>query len=142
MTVQAVAPEIISCRSVGPNDPTIQAWLATFMRQATSFSHVGAQVGAGAWIGLYGGDRLLSAFGYTHCVDGTVFIEHALCEPSRAGAMGLRVLAQALYQLWHGSNRMRFFCERRNRRMRRIVEGLGAVPQAFLYEIGVQHGQE
>jgi hypothetical protein len=104
-----------------------------FKTQAPHFSHA-LDYSPGTWLGLFSGERLLSAYGYSLCVDGTIAVEYALCEPSRAGRVALEYLTRTMYDTWRGKI-VRFHCEKGNRKMRRVVERLGAKPVAFMYEV-------
>ncbi len=122
-----------------PGDhPTLARWRRRFERLSPHFDHL-PNYEPGSWIGMFVHDRLLAAFGYTLCVHDVVAVEFALCEPSRAGRIALAALMRVLYTQWRGRT-LRFHIECSNRRMRRMVESLGATPVALMYELGGENG--
>lgn len=124
----------VSAAQVPHDDPRLRCWVAKLRDRAPHFSHANEHE-PGSWIGMYAGERLLCAYGYTLCVDGTVMIDYAVCEPTKAGRFALQALGLALKQMWHG-RRIRFFTELANKKMRRVFENVfGARPVALLYEI-------
>ncbi len=130
----------MSCRELSSDDPRILAWLDRFVPQVPHFSHA-LDYSSGSWLGLFVNERLLSAFGYTYCKNDVVCIEYALCEPSKAGRIGLDALMRTLRQTFSDKT-LRFHCEISNLKIRRMVEALGAKPVAYLYELGPEehHG--
>jgi len=127
------APARVAFREVSSSDPTVAAWAQRLLAQSPHFSHASDYL-PGAWLGLYVEDRLLSAYGYTHCKNGVVAVEYALCEPSKAGRVALEALTLTCCDLWKGRV-VRFHCEIANRKIRKLVERLGAKPVAYMYEI-------
>jgi hypothetical protein len=131
--MMTMAPGII-CREVLHDDPLLASWVAKLRSRAPHFSHANDHQ-PGSWIGMYAGSRLLTAYGYTYCMDGTVLVDYAVCEPTKAGRVAMQTLGLVLVQTWKGRP-IRFFTEIANRKMRRLFEGVfGAKPSALLYEV-------
>lgn len=131
MTVEDTA---IAVASVPHDDARLRCWVSKLRSRVPHFSHANDHQ-PGAWIGAYLRGRLVCAYGYTFCHDGTILIDYAVCEPTRAGRVCLEAMGLILKKTWAGRP-IRFFTELSNRKMRKIFEHkFGAKPVALLYEV-------
>lgn len=132
------------CAPVDPYDITLLRWRDTLRERCPHFSQNANGEQPGVWFGLYvrtkdeADARLRAVIGFTYCINQVVLIDAIMCEPSKVGRASLAVLMATLREQWRSSWTVRFFCERDNRKMRRMVEALDARPVALMYEIPME----
>lgn len=119
------------------SDPVLDAWFFTLASRTRSFTHARFQKPA-CWVAIRYRGEIKAACGFTVCHDRTIFIDALVCEPSKVGSKALIVFATTLANTWR-HERVRFFAEMKNARMRRIAAACGCTPIALLFEKGPEH---
>lgn len=129
----ALDPTQIRMAEVPCDDLQIQHWFTRAKARWPASSFVEAQ--PEKWLGMYQGDRLLSAYGGFIGTDGTVVVSAAVCEPSKRGLTALGLLGIMLKGITE-KRRVVFMVDTSNRRMQFIARQiLGAQPIAEIMEI-------
>lgn len=123
----------ISFRALDLTDPTLNGWHEKLRSRTPHFDH--EVNGPKTWTGLYKGDHLLAAVGFSFMPANTVVVECAVCEPSKDGLYARNALCLSLKKFWAGK-RIIFFTEISNKKMLRfLTQAIKAVPVAAMMEV-------